>query len=119
MRRALALAVALAVSLMCVSSAAAAGGDLRIGSPQAFETPNPFKAVEAISVESYATMYYDQLGGIRMKDQAADYQQRAGEGRRRLAGRQDDHVPPPHRHPLVGRQAVHERGRALDVQRAC
>ena len=41
----------------------AADGDLRVGSPQAFETPNPFKAVEAISVDSYATMYYDQLVG--------------------------------------------------------
>src|SRR4029077_19244032 len=80
MRRALALAAALVASLMCVSGAAAAGGDLRIGSPQALETPNPFKAVEAISVESYATMYYDQLGGIRMKDQAADYHNALAKG---------------------------------------
>ena len=80
MRRALALLAAFAAMLMCVSGAAAADGDLRIGSPQAFETPNPFKAVEAISVESYATMYYDQLGGIRMRDQAADYHNALAKG---------------------------------------
>jgi peptide/nickel transport system substrate-binding protein len=71
MRRALAPAAALVASLMCVSGAAAAGGDLRIGSPQAFETPNPFKAIEAISVESQASQYYDQLLGLRQSDQAA------------------------------------------------
>ncbi len=80
MRRALALAAVLAAWLIFASGAAAANGDLRIGSPQAFETPNPFKAVEAISVESYATMYYDQLGGIRMKDQAADYHNALAKG---------------------------------------
>ena len=42
---------------------------------------------------------------------------RARQGRRHLGGRQDDHLPPGTRHPLVGRQAVHERRRALDVQR--
>ena len=46
-------------------------GDLRVGSPQAFETPNPFKAIEAISVESQASQYYDQLLGLRQSDQAA------------------------------------------------
>ena len=78
--------------------ASAAGGDLRVGSPQAFETPNPFKAVEAISVESYATMYYDQLE--RHQDERSERRlrpQRAGEGRRRRRRRQDDHVPPARR----------------------
>ena len=73
-------AAALAASLICASGAVAANGDLRVGSPQAFETPNPFKAIEAISVETYATMYYDQLGGIRTKDQAADYHNALAKG---------------------------------------
>ena len=101
----------------CVSGAAAADGDLRIGSPQAFDTPNPFQAVEAISVEAYATMYYDQLGGIRMKDQSGRLHNALAKGVDVSRGRQDDHVPPAQGHPLVGRQAVHERRRALDVQR--
>ena len=50
------LAALAAIAHRASASAAAADGDLRIGSPQAFETPNPFKAVEAISVESYATI---------------------------------------------------------------
>lgn len=73
MRRALLLTAALAALLLGTAGAQAASGDLRVGSPQAFETPNPFKAVEAISVEAYATMYYDQLGGIKLSDQSADY----------------------------------------------
>ena len=73
MRRALLLSAALAALLLGTGSAQAASGDLRVGSPQAFETPNPFKAVEAISVEAYATMYYDQLGGLKLSDQSADY----------------------------------------------
>ena len=73
MRWALVLAAALAALLAGSASAGAADGDLRVGSPQAFETPNPFKAVEAISVESYATIYYDQLGGIRLSDGGAVY----------------------------------------------
>jgi peptide/nickel transport system substrate-binding protein len=72
-RRAIATAAALLAALAGAAGANAQSGDLRIGSPQAFETPNPFKAVEAISVESYATLYYDQLGGIRLSDQSAEY----------------------------------------------
>jgi hypothetical protein len=72
-RRALVIAAALAGLLVGTASAGAAGGDLRVGSPQAFETPNPFRAVEAISVDSYATVYYDQLGGIKLSDQSAEY----------------------------------------------
>ena len=59
MRRAVILLAALAALALSAPSAQAASGDLRIGSPQAFETPNPFKAVEAISVGAYATAYYD------------------------------------------------------------
>ena len=72
-RRAFVIAVALASLLVGTAGASAADGDLRVGSPQAFETPNPFRAVEAISVDSYATQYYDQLGGIKLSDQSADY----------------------------------------------
>ena len=73
MRRAVILIAALAALALPASSAQAASGDLRIGSPQAFETPNPFKAVEAISVGAYATAYYDQLLGLRLSDQNIDY----------------------------------------------
>ncbi len=73
MRWALVLAAALAALLVGSAGAGAAEGDLRVGSPQAFETPNPFRAVEAVSVEAYATQYYDQLGGLKLSDQSADY----------------------------------------------
>ena len=39
-------------------------------------------------------MYYDQLGGIRLSDQSADYTTALSQERRPLARRQDDHVPP-------------------------
>jgi peptide/nickel transport system substrate-binding protein len=71
MRRALAIVVALAAALIGAAGASAQPGDLRVGSPQAYETPNPFKAIEAISVESQANQYYDQLLGLRLSDQAA------------------------------------------------
>ena len=80
--------------------------------------PTRFKSVEAINVESQATSYYDQLIGLQAeRPDASPTAHGAREGRRRLARRQDDHVPPAHGHPLVGRQAVHERRRAVDVQR--
>ena len=113
MRRALVIAVALAGSLIGAAGAGAADGDLRIGSPQAFESPNPFKAVEAISVESHATIYYDQLGRLKPSDQCALLRLHA------LAKGVD--VSPDGKtitfhlrygYPLVGRQAVHERRRA-------
>ena len=53
MRRAVTLLAALAALAFSAPSAQAASGDLQIDSPQAFETPNPFKAVEAISVGAY------------------------------------------------------------------
>ena len=62
-------------------------------------------------------MYYDQLGGIKLSDQSADYSNALAQERRDLAGRQDDHVPPAHGRALVGRRAVHERRPAVDVQR--
>jgi peptide/nickel transport system substrate-binding protein len=73
MRRALVIAVALAGLFLSTASAGAASGDLRVGSPQDFETPNPFKAVEAINVDSYASLYYDQLLGVKPSDQSVDY----------------------------------------------
>ena len=73
MRRAVILLAAVAALALSAPSAQAASGDLRIGSPQAFETPNPFKAVEAISVGAYATAYYDQLIGLKLSDQSIDY----------------------------------------------
>ena len=73
MRRVLVFLAALAVLLAGAGVASAQDGDLRVGSPQDFETPNPFKAVEAIAVESYATLYYDQLIGLRTSDEALDY----------------------------------------------
>jgi hypothetical protein len=73
MRRALAIALALAGLLVSTASAAAASGDLRVGSPQDFETPNPFKAVEAIAVDSYESLYYDNLVNIKPSDQSVDY----------------------------------------------
>ena len=57
MRRAAILVAAFAALALSAPGAQAASGDLRIGSPQAFETPNPFKAVEAISVGAYASSW--------------------------------------------------------------
>ena len=73
MRRALVIVLALAGLLVGAGSAAAASGDLRVGSPQDFETPNPFKAVEAIAVDSYESLYYDNLVNIKPSDQSVDY----------------------------------------------
>ena len=73
MRRVLtALALACA-SLAFVTSASAASGDLRIGTSQPFDSPNPFQAVLAIAVDSYDYAYYDQLIGLEDKDQSIDW----------------------------------------------
>ncbi len=73
MRRALVIALALAGLLISTGSALAASGDLRVGSPQDFESPNPLKSVEAINVEAQATQMYDQLIGLKTSDQSIDY----------------------------------------------
>lgn len=73
-RRTLAvLAVALVAVLAVTANASAASGDLRIGSAQPFDSPNPFQAVLAIAVDAYSVTYYDQLGGIKDSDQSPDY----------------------------------------------
>src|SRR4051794_24043427 len=73
MRRALVIALALAGLLISTGSALAASGDLRVGSPQDFESPNPLKSVEAINVEAQATQMYDQLIGLAPSDQSISY----------------------------------------------
>ena len=73
MRRALVIAVALAGLLVGTASAGAESGDLRIGSTQDFESPNPLKSVEAINVETQATIMYDQLIGLKPSDQCISY----------------------------------------------
>src|SRR4030088_1928848 len=73
MRRALVIATALGGLLLSTASASAASGDLRIGSPQDFESPNPLKSVNAINVESQAVVYYDQLIGLKASDESPDY----------------------------------------------
>ena len=73
MRRALVIAVALAGLLVGTTSAGAESGDLRIGSTQDFESPNPLKSVEAINVETQATIMYDQLIGLKPSDQSISY----------------------------------------------
>src|SRR6185437_5371298 len=73
MRRALVIAVAFAGLLVGTASAGAESGDLRIGSTQDFESPNPLKSVEAINVESQATLMYDQLIGLKASDESPAY----------------------------------------------
>ena len=65
MRRAVVIAVALAGLLVGTASAGAESGDLRIGSTQDFESPNPLKSVAAITVETQATIIDDQLIGLQ------------------------------------------------------
>jgi peptide/nickel transport system substrate-binding protein len=62
-----------ALAAVSAPSALAASGDLRIGGVQPFDTPNPFQSVLAASVSPEATVYYDQLTGLREKDQGLDY----------------------------------------------
>jgi peptide/nickel transport system substrate-binding protein len=73
LRRLLAVLGIACASLLSATSSFAASGDLRIGSAQPFDSPNPFQAVLAIAVDSYAVTYYDQLLGIKVKDQSIDY----------------------------------------------
>jgi peptide/nickel transport system substrate-binding protein len=72
-RRALVFLAALTALLVGAAGAGAASGDLRVGSPQDFESPNPFKSVEAINVEAQATIMYDQLIGLKSSDESLDY----------------------------------------------
>jgi peptide/nickel transport system substrate-binding protein len=72
-RRPHVITAALIALLVGASGASAASGDLRVGSPQDFESPNPFKSVEAINVEAQATQMYDQLIGLAPSDQSISY----------------------------------------------
>ncbi len=65
--------VALVAVAAFAPAAFGASGDLRIGGVQPFDTPNPFQSVLAASVSPEATVYYDQLTGLREKDQGLDY----------------------------------------------
>jgi peptide/nickel transport system substrate-binding protein len=73
LRRSLAVLAIACASFALVSSASAASGDLRIGSAQPFDSPNPFQAVLAVAVDSYSYAYYDQLFGLKTKDQSIDW----------------------------------------------
>ncbi len=73
MRRSLAALAVLAALLTFSGSALAASGDLRIGTPQDFDSPNPFQAVEAIAVDAYDVTYYDQLTSITNATQAVTF----------------------------------------------
>ena len=73
LRRVLAALAIACASLILATSASAASGDLRIGSSQPFDSPNPFQAVLAIAVDSYSFAYYDQLIGLKNKDQSIDW----------------------------------------------
>jgi peptide/nickel transport system substrate-binding protein len=74
MRRTLAVLIGLVALVAFSGSASAASGDLRIGTPQDFDSPNPFQAVEAIAVDAYAETYYDQLTSISNATQQVTYQ---------------------------------------------
>jgi peptide/nickel transport system substrate-binding protein len=73
LRRVLAALGIVCASLLFATSSLAASGDLRIGTAQPFDSPNPFQAVLAIAVDSYDLTYYDQLGGVKLKDQSLDF----------------------------------------------
>ena len=118
MRRALVIAVALAALLVGTASASAAerrsAGRLAAGLRDAQPVQGRSRRSRRVARRR---SYYDQLDRPQAERPGDRLPHRARQGRRRLARRQDDHVPPAHGHPLVGRQAVHERRRALDVQR--
>jgi peptide/nickel transport system substrate-binding protein len=63
----------LVAMLVLAQAAFGASGDLRIGGTQPFDTPNPFASVLGASVSPEATVYYDQLTGLKTKDQSLDY----------------------------------------------
>jgi peptide/nickel transport system substrate-binding protein len=73
-RRTIAALAVLVACLALASTSFAASGDLRIGTNQLFDSPNPFQAVEAIAVDSYALAYYDQLTGLKNSDQSLSFQ---------------------------------------------
>jgi peptide/nickel transport system substrate-binding protein len=73
LRRSLAVLAIVCASFAFVASAGAASGDLRIGSAQPFDSPNPFQSVLATSVDAEAFAYYDQLIGLKTKDQSIDW----------------------------------------------
>lgn len=73
MRRTLAVLAIACASLLSATSAFGASGDLRIGTAQPFDSPNPFQAVLAIAVDAYSLTYYDQLLGTSIKDQSVDF----------------------------------------------
>jgi peptide/nickel transport system substrate-binding protein len=72
-RRVLAVLITACAALAYTTSALGASGDLRIGSNQPFDSPNPFQAVLAVAVDSWEFAYYDQLVGLKDKDQSLDY----------------------------------------------
>ena len=73
MRRTLAALAIACASLLSATNAFGASGDLRIGTAQPFDSPNPFQAVLAIAVDAYSLTYYDQLLGTSIKDQSVDF----------------------------------------------
>jgi peptide/nickel transport system substrate-binding protein len=73
LRHTLAVLAIACASFAFVANAGAASGDLRIGSSQPFDSPNPFQAVLAIAVDSYDYAYYDQLVGLKDKDQSVEW----------------------------------------------
>jgi peptide/nickel transport system substrate-binding protein len=73
LRRTLAVLAIACASLAFVATASAASGDLRIGSNQPFDSPNPFQAVLAVAVDSYDLTYYDQLSGLKDTNQSIDW----------------------------------------------
>jgi peptide/nickel transport system substrate-binding protein len=73
LRRVLAVLTIACAALACTTSALGASGDLRIGSSQPFDSPNPFQAVLAVAVDSWEFTYYDQLVGLKDKDQSLDF----------------------------------------------
>jgi peptide/nickel transport system substrate-binding protein len=73
LRRLLVVLAIAAASLVYATSALGASGDLRIGTAQPFDSPNPFQAVLAIAVDAYDLTYYDQLVGQKISDQSPDF----------------------------------------------
>jgi peptide/nickel transport system substrate-binding protein len=72
-RRVLVVIAVACASLLSATTALGASGDLRVGTAQPFDSPNPFQAVLAIAVDAYDLTYYDQLGGQKISDQSPDF----------------------------------------------